>query len=355
MQIYLVENGKSVGPFSIENVRQRLQDGELSRNDLAWYEGLADWIPLSEVPGLEVAPPPPPPAAPTPRPSAVNTPRTVRRKNEELDFPEEEKKKTLPWWALALVIGIMFVLMLIVGLVAYFKMNHGAGVADPGFSSSEEMSSSSFPFGTSSAMSSSMDGAVSSAAAQVLNSTLVGKVSLAQRSAPDWMQSLASNDLVESGQREKLPSRRYHFVDLNGDGTNEALVFATGLEAGDANQYTQYVGVYSASGGQYRMVDRLEIGGQGNMLVKTDTVYPRQNTLVLRAFEYGPADSVGNKANIPSQVAFRYVGDRLELTTAPKLPAPAKTAPKAAPKAISAEAKVSSSAAKAPAKVVKEN
>lgn len=350
MQIYLVENGKSVGPFELDDVRQRLQDGELKRSDLAWYEGLADWIPLSDVPGMEQAPPPPPPPA---RPSAVSAPRAPRRRSEDLEFPEEEEKKKLPWWALALVIGIMFVLMLVVGLVAYFKMNHGAGVADPGSSSSEEMSSSSFPF---SSMSMSSSGEmVSSAGAQVLTSTLNGKISMAVRSAPEWMKNLASSDLLDDGQKEKLPSRRYHFVDLNGDGTNEALVFATGLDPEDGNQYTQIVGVYSAQGGQYHMVDRLVIGGQGNMLVKTDTVYPRQNTLVLRSFEYGPADSTGNKANIPSQVAFRFAGDRLELTSAAKLPAPAKAAPKAAaPKALSSAAKpMSSSAAKAPAKVTK--
>ena len=47
MEIWIGRNGERHGPYKEDDVRQWLRSGQLSREDLAWYEGLADWQPLS--------------------------------------------------------------------------------------------------------------------------------------------------------------------------------------------------------------------------------------------------------------------------------------------------------------------
>jgi len=70
MDIWIGRNGERHGPYTESDVRQWLRSGQLSREDLAWYEGLADWQPLSvlfpdsiaETPSpTNTAPPMPPP------------------------------------------------------------------------------------------------------------------------------------------------------------------------------------------------------------------------------------------------------------------------------------------------------
>lgn len=67
MQIYLARNGQREGPFSMDEVRGRLASGAAQSADLAWYEGAAGWLPLHQVPGLDV-PQPIPPAGAMPPP-----------------------------------------------------------------------------------------------------------------------------------------------------------------------------------------------------------------------------------------------------------------------------------------------
>ena len=50
--IHVTRDGQDFGPFEIETVNGYLQDGFLFATDLAWYKGLARWIPLSHVPGV---------------------------------------------------------------------------------------------------------------------------------------------------------------------------------------------------------------------------------------------------------------------------------------------------------------
>jgi uncharacterized RDD family membrane protein YckC len=47
MEIWIGRDGERHGPYKEEDVRQWLRSGQISREDLAWYEGLADWQPLS--------------------------------------------------------------------------------------------------------------------------------------------------------------------------------------------------------------------------------------------------------------------------------------------------------------------
>ena len=69
MEIWIGRDGERHGPYKEDDVRQWLRSGQVSPQDLAWYEGLADWQPLSVLfPDTPAAPPPAasnPYAAPT--------------------------------------------------------------------------------------------------------------------------------------------------------------------------------------------------------------------------------------------------------------------------------------------------
>jgi Predicted membrane protein/domain len=47
MEIWIGRDGERHGPYKEEDVRAWLRSGQVSRDDLAWHEGLADWQPLS--------------------------------------------------------------------------------------------------------------------------------------------------------------------------------------------------------------------------------------------------------------------------------------------------------------------
>jgi uncharacterized RDD family membrane protein YckC len=52
MQIHIARDGHRMGPFPLEEVNRQLAAGSLSLSDLAWYEGIPNWIALSQVPGI---------------------------------------------------------------------------------------------------------------------------------------------------------------------------------------------------------------------------------------------------------------------------------------------------------------
>jgi uncharacterized RDD family membrane protein YckC len=61
MEIWIGRDGERHGPYKEDDVREWLRSGKVSPADLAWYEGLADWQPLSvlfrdEVPAASPAP-----------------------------------------------------------------------------------------------------------------------------------------------------------------------------------------------------------------------------------------------------------------------------------------------------------
>jgi hypothetical protein len=57
-------DGKQAGPFSPPQLQEQLTAGKLSRDTLAWQEGMTQWIPAGQVPALASlfasAPPPVP-------------------------------------------------------------------------------------------------------------------------------------------------------------------------------------------------------------------------------------------------------------------------------------------------------
>lgn len=47
MEVWIGRDGERHGPYKEEDVRQWLRSGQVATDDLGWYEGLADWQPLS--------------------------------------------------------------------------------------------------------------------------------------------------------------------------------------------------------------------------------------------------------------------------------------------------------------------
>ena len=50
MYIYTSRNGEKRGPFTIYRVKEMLDVGELSQDDLGWHEGLDKWCPVKDIP-----------------------------------------------------------------------------------------------------------------------------------------------------------------------------------------------------------------------------------------------------------------------------------------------------------------
>lgn len=70
MNVVVTRDGQQFGPYTPEEVRAYIASGQLFASDLAWFEGAADWMPLSSVPGLSL--PPTAPARLPPPPSVAN-------------------------------------------------------------------------------------------------------------------------------------------------------------------------------------------------------------------------------------------------------------------------------------------
>ncbi|WP_266158448.1 RDD family protein [Dyella silvatica] len=76
MEVWIGRDGERHGPYKEDDIRQWLRSGQVSRDDLGWYEGLADWQPLAilfpeERPLASPASPIPPALPASPLPAAV--------------------------------------------------------------------------------------------------------------------------------------------------------------------------------------------------------------------------------------------------------------------------------------------
>ncbi|RYD17810.1 MAG: RDD family protein [Verrucomicrobiaceae bacterium] len=49
MEIWIIRDGEKTGPFHDFEVRRRIEDGELTADNVAWHEGMDGWKPLSEI------------------------------------------------------------------------------------------------------------------------------------------------------------------------------------------------------------------------------------------------------------------------------------------------------------------
>jgi len=81
MELYLHKNGEQVGPYTEEQISSSLTDGELSRDDIVWHEGLSEWQPLHTIFSLPepVIPPAQMPQAPA-KASGAEQPKSLFKK-----------------------------------------------------------------------------------------------------------------------------------------------------------------------------------------------------------------------------------------------------------------------------------
>jgi len=61
MNWYYAKNGAQQGPVALEDMKSRIAMGEIAPTDLAWREGMADWMPVSSIAELKVEAAPPRP------------------------------------------------------------------------------------------------------------------------------------------------------------------------------------------------------------------------------------------------------------------------------------------------------
>lgn len=81
MDIYLLREGKEIGPLSEETTHSFLELGSIAMDDLAWTPGLPAWSPLLQVLHPVKAPIEPPPiAAPVPARITPGDPATAKQK-----------------------------------------------------------------------------------------------------------------------------------------------------------------------------------------------------------------------------------------------------------------------------------
>ena len=60
VQYYMEENGQPAGPFTLDQLRQRVLNGQLQRTDLVWKTGLVNWIEAKDMTELAFGAAPPP-------------------------------------------------------------------------------------------------------------------------------------------------------------------------------------------------------------------------------------------------------------------------------------------------------
>ena len=81
--IFVYKDGQQIGPFTLEQIRHELKIGSFLPNDNAWYEGLADWVPIQSL----LTPPPP-----------VQTASTI----------QQRKRSLVPLFIVLIVILLIF-------------------------------------------------------------------------------------------------------------------------------------------------------------------------------------------------------------------------------------------------------
>lgn len=108
MQIHIGRNNQPLGAFTVPQVLNGLAGGQFLPTDIAWHEGLDDWMPLSALTVLSEAPKPEPAKSTAPAPA-----------KPEFSLPKIERKETPPpKWKAWLVRAVVFVVLLAVAIPA---------------------------------------------------------------------------------------------------------------------------------------------------------------------------------------------------------------------------------------------
>ena len=102
MQIHIHKDGKTYGPYPLEQARQYLKSGSFSGNDLACHDG-ANWIKLADVPGI--------------------TPKT-EESAKPVTQTKTKKKKKIRKGRLAVVSLCVFLVLTLIGYSLYAAINY---------------------------------------------------------------------------------------------------------------------------------------------------------------------------------------------------------------------------------------
>jgi hypothetical protein len=122
MQWHYVQNGKSLGPVSEDQLKDMLTSGALRPDDLVWQEGMANWTAIQGLPALQPAPNPY--AAPQ---TVVNPPaQAILQATGPVSAEAVELlRKTKPWVRFFSVLGIFGVILMTLGALAMGLLSFG--------------------------------------------------------------------------------------------------------------------------------------------------------------------------------------------------------------------------------------
>mgnify|MGYP001361924817 CR=1 FL=1 len=93
--IHVMRDGQQFGPYTIEDINAYLAQGTLLPTDQAWYEGAANWMPITDVPGVVHDAAPAPVVAEADPMAAANPEVAVAEAGAAVAAVEGAKKKKL--------------------------------------------------------------------------------------------------------------------------------------------------------------------------------------------------------------------------------------------------------------------
>ena len=117
MNWFYAKNGSQQGPLSTDEIKSRIAMGEIGPSDLAWCEGMSDWLPIGQIPQLKIEAPvreEAPPVAAAPPFSSSPSPYQAPVSPAGSQVPAQMPPGQTPSQGLAigaLVCGILTVLM----------------------------------------------------------------------------------------------------------------------------------------------------------------------------------------------------------------------------------------------------
>ena len=123
--IHVMRDGQQFGPYTIEDINAYLAQGTLLPTDQAWYEGVANWMPITDVPGVVHSAAPAPVVAGADPMAAANPEVAVAEAGAAAAAVGGAKKKKL-----IIIGGSVAGLAAIAGVLFFVLKDDGAGGDD---------------------------------------------------------------------------------------------------------------------------------------------------------------------------------------------------------------------------------
>jgi hypothetical protein len=109
VNIYILQDGQQAGPYTRGELQQFLAAGQVQGTDLAWREGLGEWVPLASIVPV-LAGKPAPAAVERPAPGAPTQPIRAGE-------PKPEPRASRPWPWLKIIGALAVAAVLFLGAV----------------------------------------------------------------------------------------------------------------------------------------------------------------------------------------------------------------------------------------------